>query len=464
MKTRFAPSPTGYIHMGNARTALFSYLAAQAQGGDFVLRIEDTDAERSREEYVDALREDLLWLGLPWQEGPDADKGNGPYWQSQRGAIYAQYYQKLQEMGMVYPCFCTPVELELMRKMQAQSGLPPRYDGRHANLTPEQVAERKAEGQPFTLRFRVPKGEEVVFDDMVKGKQRFKTDDIGDFIIARGDGSPAFFFCNAIDDALMGITHVLRGEDHLTNTPRQILMLKALGLNVPNYGHMNLILGTDGAPLSKRNGSRNIRQMQAEGFRPDAVLNYMARLGHYYENPAYMSPKELGAAFKVENCGSAPARFDEAQLHYWQKEAVMRMDDAAWWDWIGEETRQMVPVDKQGLFIETIRPNTVFPQDARTWATILFAPLTLSAEVEEVVAATGDAFLTAVETSVDLSYTDMVEAVKLASGAKGKGLFMPLRLLMSGRHDGPEMAKMWQLIGREGILARLGQVMSVKAG
>lgn len=464
MKTRFAPSPTGYIHMGNARTALFSYLAAQAQGGDFVLRIEDTDAERSREEYVDALREDLLWLGLPWQEGPDADKGNGPYWQSQRDAIYAQYYQKLQEMGMVYPCFCTPVELELMRKMQAQAGLPPRYDGRHANLTPEQVAERKAEGQPFTLRFRVPKGEEVVFDDMVKGKQRFKTDDIGDFIIARGDGSPAFFFCNAIDDALMGITHVLRGEDHLTNTPRQILMLKALGLNVPNYGHMNLILGTDGAPLSKRNGSRNIRQMQAEGFRPDAVLNYMARLGHYYENPAYMSPTELGAAFKIENCGSAPARFDEAQLHYWQKEAVMRMDDAAWWDWIGEEARQMVPVDKQALFIETIRPNTVFPQDALTWATILFMPLTLSAEAEEVVAATGDAFLTAVETSVDLSYSDMVEAVKLASGAKGKGLFMPLRLLMSGRHDGPEMAKMWQLIGREGILARLGQVMSVKAG
>lgn len=464
MKTRFAPSPTGYIHMGNARTALFSYLAAQAQGGDFVLRIEDTDAERSREEYVDALREDLLWLGLPWQEGPDADKGNGPYWQSQRDAIYAQYYQKLQEMGMVYPCFCTPVELELMRKMQAQAGLPPRYDGRHANLTPEQVAERKAEGQTFTLRFRVPKGEEVVFDDMVKGKQRFKTDDIGDFIIARGDGSPAFFFCNAIDDALMGITHVLRGEDHLTNTPRQILMLKALGLNVPNYGHMNLILGTDGAPLSKRNGSRNIRQMQAEGFRPDAVLNYMARLGHYYENPAYMSPTELGAAFKVENCGSAPARFDEAQLHYWQKEAVMRMDDAAWWDWIGEEARHMVPVDKQALFIETIRPNTVFPQDALTWATILFAPLTLSTEAEEVVAATGDAFLTAVETSVALSYADMVEAVKLASGAKGKGLFMPLRLLMSGRHDGPEMAKMWQLIGREGILARLGQVMSVKAG
>jgi len=464
MKTRFAPSPTGYIHMGNARTALFSYLAAQAAGGDFVLRIEDTDAERSREEYVDALKDDLQWLGLPWQEGPDHDKGNGPYWQSQRDAIYAEYYQKLQDMGMVYPCFCTPVELEVMRKMQAQAGLPPRYDGRHANLTAEQVAERKAAGQPFTLRFRVPKGEEVIFDDTVKGKQRYKTDDIGDFIIARGDGSPAFFFCNAIDDALMGITHVLRGEDHLSNTPRQILMLKALGLSIPSYGHINLILGADGSPLSKRNGSRNIRQMQAEGFRPDAVLNYMARLGHYYENPAYMTATELGTNFNIANCGSAPARFDEAQLHHWQKEAVMRMDDATWWDWIGAETRSCIPAHQKTLFIEAIRPNTVFPQDAQVWSDIVFSDLTLPAEAEEAVAATGDAFLTAVESSVDLSYAEMVEAVKTASGAKGKGLFMPLRLLMSGRHDGPELAKLWQLVGRERLLARLGQVMLVNEG
>lgn len=464
MKTRFAPSPTGYIHMGNARTALFSYLATQAAGGKFVLRIEDTDADRSREEYVDALKDDLLWLGLPWQEGPNQDGGNGPYWQSQRNAIYAEYYQKLQDIGLVYPCFCTSVELEVMRKMQAQAGLPPRYDGRHANLTTEQVAERKAAGQAFTLRFRVPKGEEVIFDDTVKGKQRYKTDDIGDFIIARGDGSPAFFFCNAIDDALMGITHVLRGEDHLSNTPRQILMLKALGLPIPSYGHINLILGTDGSPLSKRNGSRNIRQMQSEGFLPDAVLNYMARLGHYYENPAYLSPAELGAGFDISHCGSAPARFDEAQLHHWQKEAVMRMDNNAWWQWIGVETQGCVPSEQKDLFIDAIRPNTIFPQDAKVWAEIVFADLTLATEAEEAVAATGDAFLTAVEASVDLSYAQMVEAVKVASGAKGKGLFMPLRLLMSGRHDGPELAKLWQLVGRERILARLGQVMTVNEG
>jgi glutamyl-tRNA synthetase len=464
MKTRFAPSPTGYIHMGNARTALFSYLAAQASGGQFVLRIEDTDAERSREAYVDALKEDLLWLGLSWQEGPDHDAGNGPYWQSQRHAIYAKYYQQLEDMGLVYPCFCTPVELEVMRKMQAQAGLPPRYDGRHANLTPEQIAERKAAGQTFTLRFRVPKGEEVIFDDMVKGKQRFKTDDIGDFIIARADGSPAFFFCNAIDDALMGITHVLRGEDHLANTPRQILMLKALGLPIPNYGHINLILGTDGAPLSKRNGSRNIRQMQAEGFRPDAVLNYMARLGHYYENPTYMTTEALGAEFKIENCGSSPARFDEAQLHYWQKEAVSRMSNEDWWQWIGETTQALVPSEQRELFIEAIRPNTTFPQDARMWAEIIFGELTLPADVEQAVAATGGAFLQAIEQSVNLGYTDMIEAVKSASGAKGKGLFMPLRLLMTGRHDGPELAKLWQLLGPTRLLARLGQVMAVCEG
>lgn len=464
MKTRFAPSPTGYIHMGNARTALFSYLAAQAAAGQFVLRIEDTDAERSKEEYVDALKEDLLWLGLPWQEGPDHDAGNGPYWQSQRNAIYAQYYQSLEALGLVYPCFCTPVELEVMRKMQAQAGLPPRYDGRHANLTAEQVAERKAAGQSFTLRFRVPKGEEVIFDDMVKGKQRFKTDDIGDFIVARADGSPAFFFCNAIDDALMGITHVLRGEDHLANTPRQILMLKALGLAVPSYGHINLILGTDGSPLSKRNGSRNIRQMQAEGFRPDAVLNYMARLGHYYENPGYMTVEELGSNFKVENCGSSPARFDESQLQFWQREAVARMSDNDWWEWIGIEAQTLVPVADKALFIEAIRPNTVFPQDAKTWAEILFTNISLSAEAEAEVANAGRDFLTTIEQHVDASYTDMLNAVKTATGAKGKGLFMPLRLLMSSRHDGPELAKLWQLVGRDRILSRLGQVLPVLEG
>jgi len=257
---------------------------------------------------------------------------------------------------------------------------------------------------------------------------------------------------------------VLRGEDHLSNTPRQILMLKALGLSIPSYGHINLILGADGSPLSKRNGSRNIRQMQAEGFRPDAVLNYMARLGHYYENPAYMTATELGANFNIANCGSAPARFDEAQLHHWQKEAVMRMDDATWWDWIGAETQSCIPAHQKTLFIEAIRPNTVFPQDAQVWSDIVFSDLTLPAEAEEAVAATGDAFLTAVESSVDLSYAEMVEAVKTASGAKGKGLFMPLRLLMSGRHDGPELAKLWQLVGRERLLARLGQVMLVNEG
>jgi glutamyl-tRNA synthetase len=237
-----------------------------------------------------------------------------------------------------------------------------------------------------------------------------------------------------------------------------------LGLPIPSYGHINLILGTDGTPLSKRNGSRNIRQMQSEGFRPDAVLNYMARLGHYYENPAYMTPAELGAGFDISHCGSAPARFDEAQLLHWQKEAVMRMDDDAWWAWIGVETQALVPVAQKALFIDAIRPNTVFPQDARVWADIVCADLTLSAEAEEAVAATGDAFLTAVEANVDLTYAQMVDAVKAASGAKGKGLFMPLRLLMSGRHDGPELAKLWQLLGRERVLARLGQVMSVKEG
>ena len=226
--TRFAPSPTGDLHLGNARTALFSLLLARHGGGRFVLRIEDTDRARSKDEHTTQLMDDLLWLGIAWDAGPDREDERGPYRQSARSALYASQFEALEKMGATYKCFCSPLELEVARKTMAAAGKPPRYGGTCRELTVAQQSEKNAAGIAHTWRFRVPTGRRIEFDDFVHGPQSFLTDDIGDFIVRRADGTPAFFFCNAVDDAAMGVTHVLRGEDHLANTPRQLLILEAL--------------------------------------------------------------------------------------------------------------------------------------------------------------------------------------------------------------------------------------------
>jgi len=230
--TRFAPSPTGYLHLGNARTALLSFLAARKAGGRFILRVEDTDEARSTDEFMIALYADLKWLGMDWDEGPDIGGPHTPYRQQERRALYDEWLERLDAAGLTYPCFCTPAELSISRKRQLAAGQPPRYAGTCRNLTTEESAERLARGLPAALRFRVPEKQVVSFVDVVHGEQRFNTDDIGDFIIRRTDGSTAFFFSNAVDDALMGVTLVLRGDDHMTNTPRQILILQALSLRI----------------------------------------------------------------------------------------------------------------------------------------------------------------------------------------------------------------------------------------
>lgn len=268
VKTRFCPSPTGLIHLGNIRTALFSALYALNQGGTFLLRIEDTDAERSEERYSQQLQDDLRWLGLDWQEGPVHDKGLGPYFQSERQSLYDDYYERLIVGGFAYSCFCSEEELALTRKIQRSQGKPPRYPGTCRALSEDERAEKLAQGLKPTLRFAVPNEATVEFEDLVRGKQIYKTEDMGDFIIRRGNGTSPFMFCNAIDDALMQVTHAIRGEDHLTNTPRQILILQALGLPIPSYGHIALIVGPDGSPLSKRHGSKSAVELREEGYLP----------------------------------------------------------------------------------------------------------------------------------------------------------------------------------------------------
>lgn len=461
MKTRFAPSPTGHIHLGNARTALFNFLLAHSQAGCFLLRIEDSDATRSLLALAKQLQDDLVWLGLPWQEGPGQEKGLGPYYQSQRQAIYTLYYEELVSRGRAYPCFCSESELLMMRKRQLALGKPPRYNGQCRQLTAEQVAEKKGQGRLASLRFHVLAKQRLSFDDFVKGEQTFATDDIGDFVIQRSDGSAAFFFCNAIDDALMKVTHVLRGEDHLTNTPRQILLLQALGLTIPAYGHMALIVGDEGAPLSKRQGSFSIKNLRAAGYLPGALQNYLARLGHTYSCPDFLDIHALAEQFSLSRLGRSPGRYDPSQLLYWQKQALLQLSNEKLSEWLDAKIQGLVPVELTLDFIELMRGTICFPEEAVGWATLLFGePNTLSFSIDTKI------FLQKVDpyywqtllSLLDQGNSDfkvLIKQLQERLNLKAKALFAPLRLALTGRREGPELEKLFSLLDHERICERV---------
>jgi nondiscriminating glutamyl-tRNA synthetase len=442
--TRFAPSPTGELHLGNARTALFNLLLARASGGRFLLRIEDTDTERSREAHLTALMAELRWLGLEWDAGPDREDARGPYRQSQRGELYARYLAELCAREVVYPCFCTSLELDLARRAQLASGRPPRYAGTCRELTAAERARRLAQGTAATLRFRVPPGERVSFDDFVHGPQSFSTDDIGDFIVRRADGSAAFFFSNAVDDACMGVTHALRGEDHLTNTPRQLLILAALGLPAPAYGHVALVVGEDGAPLSKRHGAVSVREYRERGYLPQALLNHLFRLGHSTCVPGLLGIADMAAAFEPRHLGRAPARFDERQLAVWQKDAVHQLSPAAARAWLAGVLPAGLAEQALTDFIAAILPNLVLPEDARSWVEVVFGgPPALEPQAADVVRQAGRDYFAAAAAAAARAGNDLpaiAAAVRAATGRKGADLYMPLRAALTGRAHGPELA------------------------
>lgn len=476
LKTRFAPSPTGLLHLGNVRTALFNHLLARSGGGTFLLRMEDTDAVRGEEKYEIALQEDLRWLGLDWQEGPGVGGDNGPWAQSERGDIYDRYFEKLRSSGKLYLCFCTEHELKVSRKMQAAAGKPPRYNGKCRDLTEDEMQANLAAGKPATLRFRVPRNQVIAFEDKVRGPQRFVSDDIGDFIIRRSNGAPAFFFSNAVDDALMGVSLVVRGEDHLTNTPRQLMLLEALELPAPDYAHIALVVGDDGAPLSKRNGSQSVVDLRDKGYLPEAIVNYLARLGHSYESNDFMSHDELANAFRVEKLHRAPARFDAAQLLHWQREAVASASDKALWQWVnrfevsGANVESFVPEEKREIFIHTIRENIEMPRDAFVWAANLFTESGVyDHEAKEAIREAGKEFFDAGLNTLSAGkkdFKDFSKPLGQATGKKGKSLFMPLRAALTGEtdqrpgmennwHDGPQMGSIWSLLDESIVQRRL---------
>jgi glutamyl-tRNA synthetase len=442
--TRFAPSPTGELHLGNARTALFNLLLARQAGGRFVLRIEDTDAGRSHDQHTSALMAELRWLGIDWDAGPDREDAHGPYRQSQRAPLYARYFAQLEAAGQVYPCFCTPLELELSRRAQLASGKPPRYAGTCRDLSAAERAARAARGLAATLRFRVPRGERVTFTDFVHGAQSFLSDDIGDFVVRRADGTAAFFFSNAVDDACMGVTQALRGEDHLTNTPRQLLVLAALGLTAPEYGHVALIVGADGAPLSKRHAAVSVREYRERGYLPLALLNHLFRLGHSTARHGLLTLEQMASAFDTAHLGRAPARFDEAQLAVWQRDAVHQLSVPAARAWLAAVLPAGIEEGAVQAFIAALLPNLVLPEDARPWVEIVFgAPPPLEPAAAELVRSAGPGYFSAAAAAAAASGNDLpaiAGAVRAATGRKGSELYMPLRLALTGRAHGPELA------------------------
>lgn len=467
IRTRFSPSPTGMMHLGNARAALFSALYARKNNGTFVLRIEDTDAERSEAKFVEALENDLRWLGVSWQEGPGVGGPFGPYFQSLRQDIYLQYYDILDQKKLVYPCFCSDQELLLARKRLLSRGLPPRYSGTCKKLSAEEIAKRIADGKRPAWRFMVPDNESVDFIDTVKGPQHFATNDIGDFIIRRADGTAPFLFCNSIDDAIMEITHILRGEDHISNTPRQIMILNALGLTVPQYGHLSLIVGDDGAKLSKRHGSSCVSDIREAGFLPEAIMNYLSRLGHGCDAPELLSFDQLAEHFVLEKLSKSPAKFDMTQLMYWQKNSVQAQTDEQLWSWLGEKIRNEVPLEEQDLFITTVKANIEFPQDAEVWAKIFFHDkVELDETSRKAISEAGEQFFVEAEIAVNKFGVDMKQVLtemKQTLNLSGKKLFMPLRAALTGRTDGPEMAQIAAMLGQKKMLHRLTRAFKCAA-
>lgn len=485
IKTRFAPSPTGDMHFGNCRTALFNVLVALKHNGCFLLRVEDTDEDRSTQEFEKQLYEDLRWLSIDWQEGADVNsndknehinKGqNGPYRQSERQDLYASYYQKLLDSNNAYYCFCSEAQLALSRKLQLSQGLPPRYAGTCSQLSEQEVNTRVAKEEKPTLRFRVNKNAIIEFDDKVKGPQSFKAADIGDFIIRRADGSSSFMFCNAIDDALMGVTLALRGEDHLTNTPRQLMILQTLNLRAPEYGHMSLIIGNDGSPLSKRNGSKSLKILRSEGYLPEAIVNYLARLGHQYEDLKYCDLNTLAKYFELSHLGKSSSHYDEQHLFHWQKEAVLHISKERFEQWLKsyEGILAVCPDHKREEYLKLMKENIAFPAEASRWAKILFTDeISYTNEQIQLLQAVnnnGKEFFTTVYEQItsiikqnnSLDIKCLADYLKNKFNLKGKELFMPLRVAFTMEDHGPELVNLVNLMGIEHVTKRLKNLINL---
>jgi len=454
MRVRFAPSPTGHLHVGNARTALFNWLLARGQGGTFILRIEDTDLERSTRASEAAILEDLRWMGLTWDEGVEMGGDHGPYRQTERLAIYKAHTTRLLDEGKAYLCFCSAELLESQRKAQLAAGQPPRYPGTCRNIDPAESARRVATGEPAVVRLRVPEGREVTFDDIVRGPVTFHTDVIGDPVLVRSDGIPAYNFAVVIDDALMAITHVIRGEDHISNTPRQVLLYEAFGWTPPAFAHLSLVMGPDHAPLSKRHGATSVKEFRDKGYLPEALVNYLALIGWSPGNDEELLPAaELARRFRLEQVAHSAGIFDEDKLawanrHYLKLAAPERLVALAEpflrarGQVVGElstEAKQWLAFVLPGMAASVDRLSQLPDRLDQVFTTRVPLGDVQDEPARSVILAFSEE-LSASPRLVDKeAFRALAGRVKDRTGQKGKALFHPIRLAVTGAHEGPEL-------------------------
>ena len=481
MRVRFAPSPTGPFHIGGARSALFNWLLARKTGGKLILRIEDTDLERSSRESEENIKNALKWLGIDWDEGIDIGGEYGPYRQTERLPIYAEYTERLLASGKAYRCYCTDQELDAERQKLMAEGQTPRYLGKCRQLTAADEAALLAEGRKPTVRFRVPENQDITVQDAVRGTVSFDSNGIGDYVIVKSDGIPVYNYAVVLDDALMKITHVVRAEEHLSNTPRQILLYQALGLPLPIFGHVSLILGKDRSKMSKRHGATSVEQYKALGYLPEALVNFLALLGWSpVGEQEIFSSAELIELFSLDHVAKNPAVFDIDKLNWINSQYLKRLDLGTLTDMALPHLReaglieaeltaerkawvtQVVGAVREYISFASQIPEhaAVFFQDEITMENDETADVLRDPDVPQVM----EAFLNKLA-AMDPVDGEQVQAALKAVGKElklgGKKVFMPVRVALTGKMHGPELIALIPLLGVARTTARIRRSLAL---
>lgn len=469
VRVRFAPSPTGYLHLGGARTALYNYLFARQNKGKFVLRIEDTDSSRSTEMAIQSIIEDLYWLGLKWDEGPDIGGPFGPYRQTQRFATYQKFLNILLEKGLAYYCFCTPEELKSRREEARKKKITFRYNRRCRNLSPEEREAKLKENPRPSIRFASPQRGETIVKDLVRGKIIFNHAELDDFIIFRSDNTPTYNFAATIDDATMEITHVIRGDDHLPNTPKQINIYQALGFKVPEFAHLSMILGPDKKPLSKRHGDTAISEYRRKGFLPSAMVNYLALLGWSYDDKTtFFSLEELIKFFSLKRVSKNPAVFDFQKLKWLNGHYIRQLENNVLFGFIEpyfEDKFPMFEREKLLKAIPLIKERITILSESVDWLDWLFTKeVTIDSELQAKIKDEANINLILTAAHQSLSQLDDFVAEKIQNvlrekvaelQVKPKVFFQTLRLAISGKLVSPPLFESIKLLGKNETLRRL---------
>lgn len=473
VRVRFAPSPTGALHIGGARTALFNWLFARHLKGKFILRIEDTDRERSTLESNKAIFDGLEWLGLDWDEGPKVGGSFGPYFQTERVEMHRQHVQKLVDEGKAYYCFCTPAELAKKRQEAEARKEAPRYDGSCRKLSEAEIKEKLASGCPKVVRFLLPAVGSTVVNDLIRGPVTFQNEVLDDFVILKSDGFPTYNFACVVDDHLMEITHVIRGDDHLSNTPRQILLYQAFGWGLPHFAHIPMILGKDKARLSKRHGATSVIEYDKIGYLPEAMINYIARLGWGYGDEEVFSRQELIEKFSLEGVGKNPAVFDLDKLNWLNGQYIRKMMPERLFDlcepllnnaYGHQDLAYLAKVvklfqDRLVLFPDIVALSEYFFKDdfqydpkgvEKHFKTELAKPI-LTALKEK---------LGALEPFTKETIEPLFKGIAAEMNVKLGVVIHPCRLALSGRSETPPMYDVVELLGKAKVLARLDKALA----